>query len=373
MNDTICIVGSGFAGLFSALQLKLKTPSKKIIILEKNNVAGGKVTSIRVDEKTVLEMGPSVFHSNQKYMLWLIDRYKVKVVKLEKDIVENLVSIKNCKTNKNKYVKDVIDTTRMRTGNEIAYMDYAAWVANFVLQDEADVFRVQNGYQEIIDHMTKELKLLGVQFHFNIEVTSIQVFKNHTIIINVFEKPLPFLADKLIVSTSKEDLPRFVNLTFAKPFENIVANSFSESTLRVVVKLDKPLPKNFSRDHFNHFSTFRWCLRGPRNDLLILSYVDGDEARKRFTEAASLQHIFVRTCLNELNLRDFAVVKIFWGEWPEAFTIIGPGNNYEYDNMHKICQNIYTTCLPAEFNQAWIEGALISSVKCVDSILTEYN
>jgi hypothetical protein len=202
---------------------------------------------------------------------------------------------------------------------------------------------------------------------------SIQKVRNDQIFINTFERKLPFIADKLIVSTSLEELPRFVNINFKQPFLNIVENSFSESTLRIVVQLDKALPVNFTRDHFDHYSSFRWCLRGPRDDMLIISYVDGEEARNRFTKVEAIRKTFIQTCLNELQLNHFNVVKTYWYEWPCAFTVIGEGNNHDYDSMHKIGDNIYTTCLPAPFMQAWIEGVLLSSVNCVEYILCNEN
>jgi protoporphyrinogen oxidase len=370
-NETIIIIGAGFAGLFTALLLKLKSPQINVIIIEKNKNAGGKVATEKIDKETYVDLGPSVFHTNQANMMFLIDRYDLETIKLEKDIVEKFVSIKNCKTNVNKKVNQVIDTSRLRTGDEIAQMDYSAWVANFVLADDADVRRLKHGYKELINCMKKELLESKVNFVFNVSVTSIQRMENTDVIINTYEKALPFVAKNIIVCTSIEDIPRFSNILFNDSFFEIVKNSFSESTLRIVVQLNKALPENFARDHFDHYSSFRWALRGPREDILILCYVDGNQARNRFTEDEKIREIFIRNCLNELNLFNFNVVKTFWAEWPTAFTVIGASNDKQYNEMHVISNNIFTTCLPAASMQAWIEGGFISAVKCIESIFEQ--
>ena len=55
---TVIIIGSGIGGLASAIRFKSK--GYKVIVLEKNNYVGGKLTELKLNEFR-FDAGPSLF------------------------------------------------------------------------------------------------------------------------------------------------------------------------------------------------------------------------------------------------------------------------------------------------------------------------
>ena len=58
----IIILGGGIAGLYSAYKLSKRSPTTKILILEKENVLGGRVKTYK-DKLMQVEAGACRFHS----------------------------------------------------------------------------------------------------------------------------------------------------------------------------------------------------------------------------------------------------------------------------------------------------------------------
>lgn len=79
----VIILGGGIAGLYSAHQLIKKFPNKSILILEKDNVLGGRIKTYK-DKRMTVEAGAGRFHQKQTQTISLIT---------ELDLAKNMFKI----------------------------------------------------------------------------------------------------------------------------------------------------------------------------------------------------------------------------------------------------------------------------------------
>jgi len=86
MIHDVIILGGGIAGLYTAYQILHKTPSCKILILEKETVLGGRIHSYK-DRYMSVEAGAGRFHSGQKLILQLIRElgFGSKIIDIKSD------------------------------------------------------------------------------------------------------------------------------------------------------------------------------------------------------------------------------------------------------------------------------------------------
>jgi hypothetical protein len=362
----IIIVGGGFAGLYAAFLLVNHSTNCHVKILEQRNKLGGKIRTKYDSHKNPYELGPSLFHSLQPNMMHIVHKLHLPIIKLNSEPKEllNLPSIEKIPLGTS--VDKVIDITQMRSGNEISEMEYKNWKQSFDCEQRAHIYNFKNGWQHSIDELEKYL----------LASKRVKIIKQYTVkqIIHFNEKILvdKLHADYVIITTSLHQIPKIDShdMSFYSDYKQALHVAKMMPTLRVYIEFKNPLPISFPKDIFESKSHFRWCIK--MNDyLLLLCYVDGKEASKRF----QLDHqLFIIDCLQELKLSHLQIQNYDFASWTNAFTILRASKKITSTitkNMHQITNNIFQTFLPDPLNESWTEGHLNQARRCVATIFSQ--
>src|SRR4029077_10171260 len=119
----IIIVGGGPSGLYAAMFLQ--KVECVVSILEKKKEMGGKAKTMHVGN-SIWELGPSVFHTNQPNIMYIIKKLGISFRPVNKCPNEHLKNLPTIQDHQLK-VRDVLNIETLRNGNEIADMNYCDW------------------------------------------------------------------------------------------------------------------------------------------------------------------------------------------------------------------------------------------------------
>lgn len=368
----VIIVGAGFSGLYAAYLLQKL--GHRVTILEQRDRPGGKGRTMSTTHG-IFELGPSVFHTHQIHMMHLAKAFSLPVTKLRNCVPSVPVFRKDKDLQKNAQVQDVLDIGQMRDGNEIAHMQYDAWHKGYEAESEAELCTFAHGWQDAAAQIARGLQAKGVKIVYNHKVQALGRQKDKLVLRNHenkdTNKDTTHSADAVILATSLEHFKALKlddSIVLAPNFEAALKSAHSEPTLRVYVEFRQAVLKDFPSDVFRPDSLFRWCLK--MNDfILLLSYTDGEEARKR---SHINHHEFVDRCLQELNLPRLKDISRFhFANWKTAFTVLGdPLSPQVVCDMHKVSDEapVYQTFLPDPTQQAWTEGQMIAAAHCAQEL-----
>ncbi len=357
----IVIVGAGLSGLYAAMLLSKLAVT--VYIFEKQAKVGGKARTMWTSHGP-WEMGPSVFHTGQANIMHIIRKLQIPYKEITNCPNENIPDLPNIHSVPDgTAVKYVLDIHQLRSGNEISDMNYRDWKAGYDCEIKAQLCMFPNGWEDLGAQMAHYIsRQPNIHLFLDTQVTHIKQHLSH-VSVHVGNKKMR--ANYLILATSLEHIPP-LDAQLSSVFTNTFRNARTKPTLRVYVEFRQRLPKNFPNDIFEPRSTFRWCIKIDPYSLL-LSYVDGIEAQRRFS---SNHTRFVQQCLIELNLGTLLskVKKIHFADWSRAFTYFEARpilSKETKTHMHLVSTNISQTFLPFPEEQAWVEGHLHQALRCV--------
>ena len=155
MNDII-IIGGGVSGLYCAYRILKGEPSKKVLVLEKNNRLGGRIETVK-DRYMSVESGAGRFHNGNTLLLKLLD---------ELELTENIIKIGNLEytwDNKKKHIKSFkeiyskirksISLSKKYTPEQLQNECFYNYIVKVLDKQNADEILNQFGYSSEITHM----------------------------------------------------------------------------------------------------------------------------------------------------------------------------------------------------------------------------
>lgn len=348
----ILIIGAGIAGLYAGYLLK-KKGINDFMIFEKNKRVGGKIVTLYASNKTPIELGPSIVHSNQDNIMGLLREFDLHLVQTSNihPFYDNITyqEYDHKPIDGVKCVKDVInekEQIQLETFDEVKYMDYNTWVESQNIM--GTVYYVEEGLKHLPNRMYSFLK-----DHIKLEYSVDKIGNNGEVHYN--GKIQKF--DKIIIATSIED-------SIIEEI-NTMANSYP--TVRVYIEFNE-LPDIFEKyDSVTSNKSFRWAIK-INEKIVLISYVDGDRANYFIKKTD--KEIINEIC-KDLKI-DKKTIKKYWiAKWKDAFTVIPCFKMNKLKNdYYKINEIIYQSCVPYIYEQAWMEGHLIQ-IKEIINYLTQ--
>lgn len=384
--DTI-IVGAGISGLYLNYKLKSK---KNVIILEANNIAGGRIQSLKdrfTNIEYIIESGANRISSNHHLMLKLIKQLNLS---------QNLIESYNTKSQlfnilinyaKKQSQKKLINNTLKSLIDEIP---------NIKLQDLYKEF----GYNSIIETMNAcdALKYVEQSYHKKFFIMEnglssiIKKMKNYanikydTIMSNLFYKNNLFLLEtnrgnlvckKLVLAIPKEQLikiPYLKNIKFSKSNKNYNLNNLvSENDyIRIYMSFSKKDKKYWYQNHLDDVVISNGLIR----QLIPISLENGiieiycNMTSAKFWQNSSSRGTIKQDLKNELQklfprLDVVEPDKVYAYYWKSGthFWKKGIDSNYFYEKVmqpmsHKNINNLFIIGESYSLCQAWMEGAL---------------
>lgn len=377
------IIGCGISGIYIAIQLLDKgINSKDILILEKNGYNNSKIFTIK-EESVILEMGPSVMHSNQKELMTLLSRLQL-LSELEKVnpkerafyVYPGLTSdeAKSIWKELKKKVFEVQDNTltldeasKMILTNkeyDILKTCWGEWyevcecnlqVLKKSLKEEGEYMIMKNGFEKIIEKGVKFILEKGVEIQFNNDVVKIK--KDLTVYDSIGNIYYP---EKLYICANYKGVKSIkIGIPLVKEYLSL---GKSKHCMRFYVQFKKDINIPYKFIFGNFLGKF--SIKSS-DKLWLIAYPDGNLA-SRLNKLP--RNRIIKDWLNMINdsfnlnikMRDIDLVNCVY--WDDAYTILNKEGvvkaNYLYDELKK--QDIIITCLP-KFkgeNSAWMEGHL---------------
>ena len=380
------IIGGGISGIHIALQLLDK--GEDFLILEKGKENMTKILSIHQPtnkENILLEMGPSVFHSNQKELMGLIKRLnllddisvvdpkskayyvypgydsdsakkrwrELKKMVFDYEFNDSLITLEEA--SKKILSKEEYTFFKACWGEWYEVCDNNLMYLKKSLKEEGDYLIMNNGLDQIIK---RGLSLIPKErVLFNREVISIEKgFFMEDIQGDTYE------CNKLFICANYNGV---MSINTSIPLiKEYLSLGRSKESLRFYVYFNRDIdiPYKFIFGKFMGKYTIKYS-----NRLWLIAYPDGILARKIHSNVSSNDiindWIDMMNIQFNLNIRKDDVVFSLCGFWKDAFSIL----NKEYyirgkEVINRLkSENIIITSLPKDNgeNSAWMEGHLI--------------
>lgn len=144
----VIILGGGIAGLNMAFEITKKSPATKILLLEKDNVLGGRVKTYN-DKLMRVEAGAGRFHSGHVNFIALLKELGLeeKMLPLKKENIFYDVRTKRPIENPNEpLIKRLIENFHTRPPEEMRKMTVLEYAQNVLTPDEINVLKESFGY-----------------------------------------------------------------------------------------------------------------------------------------------------------------------------------------------------------------------------------
>ena len=352
------IIGAGISGLYLGWELLKKNVD--FVILEKSDRTGGRLWSEYTSNGKPVELGASVFHSNQEIIMSLMNEFNIEIVpiytgKTYYDELDCPEKFKYPKEGQGK-VEDVIPEIEICGSHfdEIREMNYNTWKRSY--DDVKQVYICKNGFQELIDKMTQALEdYIFLEQH-------VQEIKKDYLICN--GKKMKF--EHAIICTSSSSAKKIKGIN--QDVFNLVK---SIPSCRFYVELNVDIHTEYQ--YFVSDKLYRWAIVvGPR--LLLASYTDGKRAdliNKIGKEKAE------RIILSELDIKEDEVVNKWFVYWKDGFDIVRwNANPRKVKDSIELQPNVYQTFVPdSERNgqdQSWLEAHLRTSKSVLNKLTNKH-
>ena len=254
----IIILGGGIAGLYSAYRLSKRSPTSKILILEKENVLGGRVKTYK-DKLMQVEAGAGRFHSGHTLYIALLKELGLagNMMKIGKDNIFYDVRTKIPIDNPNApLIKRLIanfDKVPPETMRTMTVLDYATHI---LTQEEIMVLKETFGYytelvtmnahdclsllkdhlygdhtfyvlkggmNQVIDKLEEILlKNRGINILLKHSVADIRILEGGNYTVSCHRRKLVCVGKKVISALPKQVLEK---IPFFKPIHNVLKHS----------------------------------------------------------------------------------------------------------------------------------------------------
>jgi monoamine oxidase len=339
MNDTIIIIGAGAAGLMAAKELSAQ--QKNVIVLEANKRLGGRIyTMYDVFEKPV-EAGAEFihgkltithelmkeanisFHATKGKMLnveqgewkkqndftigW--DELMQKMEQLKEDMTVATFLKENFSDKKYDALRDSV--TKFAEGFDLADIEKASV---FALRDEwsheeGKQYRVDGGYQKIIDYLADECTKNGATIHTSCIVKEVHWKKGEVKIICADNEI--FYGSKVIVTVPLGVLQAELNAEAAIAFTPSLYDYFRAAknigygtVTKILFQFNEPFWKDNIGFILSDENIPVWWTQSPDDYPLLTGWLNGAQAKKLpNTDAASLLQESLQTLSNIFKIK----------------------------------------------------------------------
>lgn len=321
----IIIIGAGAAGLSAAMELT--KAGRKVLVLEARNRIGGRIYTIEDDQFTQpIEAGAEFIHGQLplttsflkkaaiKYntigsKIWNVTNGKVEeeqqFIKDWDVLMKALHELKQDQTisdflqthfSDDKYRELRETTLQYVQGYNAAHPEKASAMAlkeEWEAEDEENQFRVQGGYQQLIDYFYNEVTRTGGDILLSSPVTNIKWKKHEVEVITTAHKSYysrqVLVTIPLGVLQSQEGNEANINFSPALPEKNAAIKGMGfGSALKIHLQFSGNLWEHKSLKHPMKQATFifsdafipTWWTQYPNNNGLLTGWLAGPKATK---------------------------------------------------------------------------------------------
>jgi len=419
MYHTI-IVGGGIAGLYTQYKLlkknSLKNSSKNsrnILLIEKNNLLGGRIYTHKVDVKGkthIMEAGAGRFNDNHKLLLSLIKElgYKNKIIKIPSNI--NVVCTKPkwkndeiSKFSPYDYLDSILGKFKLK--NNMKNISFENWLKKNIdnkiilfLKDfypYKDIFKTNafdalnlykrdlninnnfyilaGGLMQITEKLKKEILSMGGIIKLDTELKNIENIEG-SYLINTNESD--YLCEKLILTGQKPDLLKIKYLT---PVKKLIDTVINAKLCRFYFIFDtkhcswfKNIKKTITDTRLSYFIPINYD-----TGLVMISYVDEYNAKYLKKMEMESKNKLINYLLKECE-KMFGIKKIPKPIWTKSFYWEYGVGNWKIGVDSKLIEKKISKPLRNENificgenysseSQCWIEGSL----KTAENVLSK--
>jgi hypothetical protein len=372
------IIGGGIAGLNVGFQLWEN--GEEFLILESSEYLGGKVYTQNY-KNNILELGASIFHSRQRGIMNLINKFGLSNdLKVLKDS-ENIFAYNNCLIDSDcvqSRLTWIWDYLSQQQKEEMSIQKLAKQLLNkddykFLVEYTKDWYEIKDQNNIILFQSLKNtgkifklksglstlIKKMGLLLKDNILLKHPVnlIYKNKK---GEFEIDRKWKCKKLYLCTNLSGAKKIKFIDFdILPVLRLI-RPVASLRFYVIFKKRGMIPGTIISN-----KSYKWCIpTGPYSAMI--TYTDGALATKFYNlgEKASLKLILEdlsQLLYKKISVKD--VEKTFFSYWREAFYIIKPElTRKEYnETINSLPKNFKQTVVPLDFglNQAWMEGSLI--------------
>jgi len=242
----VIIVGAGASGLIAALTLS--RAGQKVIVLEANEYIGGRIHTLYDKSFSApVELGAEFIHGNLPVTLGLLKEAGIKYIESEGSFWNanggklsrgfgfmkgwDVLEARLTELKEDMSIKQFLEThfakeefeglrnsvTGFAEGYDAADTSRASTFAfrdEWLSEDEQAQYRVEGGYQSLINYLETEGKKAGAVVHLNSQVKQVKWSKNH-VEISINDKT--YTAKKFIITASAGVLQNTGGIIFTPP------------------------------------------------------------------------------------------------------------------------------------------------------------
>jgi len=330
----VLIIGAGASGLMAALELALA--GKSCAIIEGRDRAGGRIYTLNDTRFNLpVEAGAEFIHGKLKITLEILTKAKITSYatggdvwrkqsgqwQKEDDFVKGYAALNK----KLKHLKDDIPVaefietylnsvedkaiaTSLKSYTEGYNAADTATASTFAMrtdleESEEEQYRIEGGYQMLVQYLLSQVKKAGVSIHYSSPVTGITWQKNR---VNITSGKQQWGAQKVLVTVPlgvlqkqaidfNPSLPQITNAANALGFGNVV---------KIVLQFDEPFWENSVNTDGKNLKGFgfilseekipTWWTQSPKKTAMLTGWLAGPNADK-FKESSNheiLQEVF---------------------------------------------------------------------------------
>jgi monoamine oxidase len=370
MNDTIIIIGAGAAGLMAAKELSSK--QQTVIVLEANKRLGGRIyTLYDVFEKPVeagaefihgklalthelLKASNITFHATKGKMLHVENgewkkqneftvgwhELMQKMEQLKQDMT--VAAFLNENFSDKKYDALIDSVKNFAEGFDLADVEKASV---FALSDEwsheeEEQYRVDDGYQKIIDYLVDECTKSGCTIHTSAVVKEVHWKKGEVKIVTSDNKT--FYGSKVIVTVPIGVLKAELNAEAAIAFTPSIYDYFRAAknigygtVTKILFQFDERFWKDDTGFILSDENIPVWWTQLPDNYPLLTGWLNGAQLKKlRNADAASILEASLQSLSNifKINVPSLRQKLTAWHieDWSKGRFALG---GYSYDTL----------------------------------------
>ena len=397
----IIIIGSGMAGLYAALSVKKLCPEMSFLVIEKNEIFGGRSYEVRF-ENTNVETGAGIGRKNKdKLLLQLVKDFKIPIKVFEVDhkysnsihppceVKSTFTHLKKIyeKENKNKVIKnhEIFKDYAKKNLEKDAYNHFilCSGYSDYENEDVYDVlynYNFDDNYNDWLGFYVPWKKLvdkivtsLGKNIINNTEVTKIYKEDNYfEISTKNNSKNIKYYCEKIVIATDIDAITKLIHNISPNP--GLYSQIKGQPFLRMYAK--------FSKDSIPYLKAkIQSCTvvpghmqkiipMNPDNGVYMIVYSDNDDAD--FFKKYFKNNEKNRTVLNGLleksldlngklhieNIKDF-----YWKNGTHYYAPLTSNfkNRQEFiKTAQRPDKNVLIVGELISIHQGWVEGALES-------------